>query len=44
MSLNIKGIWDEIMKGEDGDVIGTIFAEIEKFFNDLLIFLREELL
>lgn len=44
MSLNIKGIWEEIQKGKDGDVIGVIFAEIEKFFADLLAFLRGELL
>ena len=44
MSLNIKGIWDEIVKGKDGDVIGVIFTEIEKFFQDLLAFLKGELL
>jgi len=44
MSLNINDIWAEIKKGEDGDVIGVIFAEIEKFFQDLLAFLRGELL
>lgn len=42
MSLNINGIWEAIRDG--GDVVAVIFDEIEKFFNDLLAFLRGELL
>lgn len=42
MSLNIKGIWEAIRNG--GDVVAVIFDEIENFFNNLLAFLRGELL
>lgn len=42
MSLNIEGIWKAIREG--GDVVAVIFDEIEKFYTDLLTFLREELL
>lgn len=42
MSLNIEGIWKAIREG--GDVVAVIFDEIEKFFDNLLKFLRGELL
>lgn len=43
MSFDLNAIWAEIKAGEDGDVIGAIFSEIEKFFAKLIGFLRGEL-
>lgn len=44
MYIDINAIWAEIKKGDEGDVVGVLFTAIEDFFNNLLNFLRSELL